>query len=660
MQTSLESISTSEDSPLQKNNHFKERAIDLINRTEVCEKDLVEFSLELRANPEIEVQANENLLTNDSFEIMQKSKLNPIFVFNLINIINIVNFVWNASKKTIDIFHKVLLELDIIFSYLENGEQIEYTLLSTIPLKFYEMIAEKGKNWFKNDYLFDESFLCSDRNISQIGLVYEESTIVQLNSLLDNKQIIAPRIMYYINHSTCKRLFEQSIFNRPENFLQLEKYTYNPKFHGYNEIDYSFILKEGAELSQNFIFNKVMENDKIQKYFNPNEEEKIKLPKDTNIFVEIKTAFNSPDLINDLKKDADRFANAYCNLAYNGLEKKYVKDKREYYLLYNNKREEALHYLPEKSTNKDKDKTLNKETKVLYNSNYVQIASIASLQNQIRSINYKLAISEKEKAQMKEDMESKMNSMESKIQDQNNELKDLKDQNKKMKEEMELKYKEQEDKIKKISAQNEIILFKTSNQVTLEVLVKNLVNGDNKPSSYYNIFLQMNKKYAELCSKVLENDNKIINVANKVIGEFILLGDEIKNFFEFLSLLNEKISKNTFVSCYYQAFKEMLLGKEWKSSYTPENLNKFDINLPKPTREIAKSILKFIVMLELSEELENNFFEAVLFYVTLLDDITYGTVFYLCSNPKDPKKTTINFIKILNNQLHDSLMPKLK
>lgn len=628
MQQSLESASTSEDMSLQRNNHYKERALDLMNKTEVCEKDLVEFSLELRMVPEIEVQTNEKLFVEDDFEMLKKQKLNPIFVLNLLNIINIANFLWNATKKTAAIFHRVLLELNIIFSYLQNGEQIEYALLSTIPLHFYEMIVEKGKNCFKNEYHFDEDYLSSDRNKTQIGLIYEESTISHLNSLLDDKQNIAPKIMYYIKHDTCKRLFGLSIFNRPENFLNLKNYTYNTQFHGYNEIDYSFSLKEDVELNQNFILNKVMDNDKVKKSFNPGETEKIKLSKNTNIFVEIKSSFNSPSLITDLTKVSDRFANAYKNLAYDDVEKKFVQNKREYYLLYNNKREDALYYLPKNSDNKDNEQTLTKNTKVIYNSNYVQIASIVSLQNQIRSINYKLDIVEKEKVQMKENIE--------------------------------LKFKEQEDKIGKLELQNKILPFKIMNQVTLKAIQKFLENGKNKPRTYYKEFNSMNKKYGDLCSKILDKDNIIINAANKVIGLVIFSADEIQNLFYFLDLINEKISNNTFVSCYYQAFKDMLLGTEWKASNARENLFKFNLSLKDEVKLCAKAIFKFIVMLELDKELENHFFEAVLFYITQLEDNIYNTVFYLCLDPNDVKKTTINVIKILNNQLHESLIPKLK
>ena len=177
MQQSLESTSVSEEIIQQKSNNYKERALELLNKNEVNEKDLIYFSNELRENPLIEVDVKENLLNTESFEIFEKDKLNPIFILNLINIINIVNFVWNSTKKNIDIFHKILLEVKIMFSFVPNKEQIEYVLLSTNPLHFYELVAEKGKSCFKKNYPFDKDYLSYDKNSAEIGLVYEANTV---------------------------------------------------------------------------------------------------------------------------------------------------------------------------------------------------------------------------------------------------------------------------------------------------------------------------------------------------------------------------------------------------------------------------------------------------------------------------------------------------
>ena len=192
--------------------------MELLRKNKVNEKDIIDFSFELRNNPLIEIEVKENILSNETFEIFEERKLNPIFILNLLNIITIANFVWNCSKKNINNFHKILLKLDIMFSFIHNKEQIEYTLLSTIPLHLYELIAEKGKSCFKKDYSFDKDYLSYDKNVAQIDLLYETNTIIQLNSRLNNKELNAPTIMYYLNHNKCIELFKNKIFNKPDNF----------------------------------------------------------------------------------------------------------------------------------------------------------------------------------------------------------------------------------------------------------------------------------------------------------------------------------------------------------------------------------------------------------------------------------------------------------
>lgn len=122
-------------------NNFKEIATDFMNKINTTEDELIKFSSELRLEPLVEIELRDELLNKNSFEMLGKTKLNPIFVLNLLNIITIINFVWNAIRKDILKFHKILLELKIIFSYIQNGEQIEYALLSTISVQIYELIA---------------------------------------------------------------------------------------------------------------------------------------------------------------------------------------------------------------------------------------------------------------------------------------------------------------------------------------------------------------------------------------------------------------------------------------------------------------------------------------------------------------------------------------
>ena len=638
MHQSLESTSVSEEIIQQKSNNYKERAVELLNKNEVNEKDLIDFSNELRENPLIEVDVKENLLNNESFEIFEKDTLNPIFILNLINIINIVNFVWNSTKKNIDIFHKILLELNIMFSFVPNKEQIEYVLLSTIPLNFYELVAEKGKSCFKKNYPFDKDYLSYDKNNAQIALVYEANTVTQLNSLLNKKELDAPTIMYYLNHNKCIEMFQNKIFNKPYNFLDL-KYDFNPKYHGYNEIDHSFILKENIELKQNLILNKVMENNEIIRYFNSNDKNGIKFSKDTNIFVEIKSNFDSSEYIIDLKDKSDRFSYAYGNAAFDGLERKFKREKSEYFLLYNNNREDAFEKLKKPlDDNKNEIDNTNsiKDINVLYNSGYVQIVSIVSLQNQIRSIN---------------------NKMDNMIEEREKEKLQIEDKMEKQKQEYKEKMESQQKIINQLLLDNKIHRFILSHLVNLDA-IKNIFEKLSSNRNAFNIFKMMNTKYKKLCSEVLEDDNKIINTADKIIGKFLTSKEEIEEFFNFLSLLDTKISENTYAENYYKAFKEMLIGTKWKKSYNPSNMRQLDIFSKTKYCDIIKNIIKFIVVLDMNPGLENQFFEAILFYVDEISkcDITCFNLFFIYSNKDDIQKTVINFIKSLNSQNHDSLI----
>ena len=645
MHQSLESSSTSEEYSQSKTNNYKERAMELLNRSNTGEKDLIDFSIELRKNPLIEVEVPEKLFTENTFEIFEKTKLNPVFILNLINIINIANFVWNCTKKNILLFHKVLLGLNIMFSYLPNNGQFEYVVLSTIPLLFYELVAEKGKNCFKKSYSFDKDYLSPNTNNTQIGLVYEANTVTQLNTLINHKKLDAPTIMYYLNHNKCLDLFKGSIFNRPENFSDLAYKSYFD-FHGYNEIDYSFILQENVELKQNLIFNKVVENNEIKTIFN-SDKDLIKLPKDTNIFVEIKTKFDSYDYITNLKPKSDTFLKAYGNLAFHGLEEKFKKDKSEYYLLFNSNRDDALRVLKnaqkvDKDDKKGNENEIsNKDINVLYNSGYVQIASIVSLQNQIRSINNKMVNmaeeSEKEKLQMKNDIAKQKEEFDDKLAKQKEELK-----------------KETDNLLKKMQINNEILKFIVSHPANLNSIEK-IYDSMSSKSTAFDIFKLMNKNYKTLCSKVIDNNNLIINLTDKLIGKILESKEEINDFRNLLFLLNSKISENTFVQRYYNALKDILTGPNWNN---PKNIKSIDLFSKSKNCEIIKNIFKFVTVLEMEELLENQFFEAVLFYVSeiSINDIGCYNLFVLYSKKDDMKKNVTSFIRSLNSEFHKSLV----
>ena len=674
MQPSSETTSGSEESNTLKIKNFKEKAIEILNNENISKDDIVKVSKEIRENPLFEIEVKEKLFDEKFFEMPEKSNINPVFMLNLLNLIVIINFVWNAVKKNIESFHKILLELNIMFSFMKNEEkpQYEYALLSTVPIKFYEIIAEKGLNCFKKDYNFNKDFLSSDRNIAQIGLGYQVNTISQLNSLFNEKEIESPNIMYYIYHDKCEELFKKLIFNRPENNLD-SQYTIDLSSHGYNEIDYSFILQDNIKISQNLIFNKVFDSNETIHFFNSNSQDNIELNKETNIFVEIKTHIKSKEIIPNLIKNSDLFSEAYKNPAFGGIENKFGKDKKEYYLLYNNQRSDAISEIGKLNLEKDKLK----DTKVIYNSGYVQISSIVSLQNQIRSMNMKIEkiIKDKENEKIKiiEEEEIKKKNMiemfNQEKQEINKKMLELFNQekqeiNKKMLElfnqEKEKMKKEFKEDVYKKYIEPKILEFRDSFKVDSETIKSKLEEEDeSKVAKNLMNFGIMQIKYSGLCDKVLlfDADNKILNSADKVIGKILKSEIEKKEFFELLSLLDIKISEKNFVSPYYEAFKSILTGPKWSPNYSPKNMGNLDIFSKSKFKDIIMKILGFIVVLEHDENLLNNFFEAVLYYVYNISktDISCLTLFTIYKRNNDLSTIVSKFIKSINTQNHDSL-----
>ena len=541
-----------------------------------------------------------------------------------------------------------------MFSYVlkNNDGEIGFALLATVPVHFYELIAEKGKKCFKGDYSFNNEFLSFDRNIAQIGLVYQENTIVQLNSMLNEKQTEAPNIMYFLCKEICTELYEKSVFNLPKNFLDLE-YKLDFCDYGIKEIDYSFILTDDIKIQENLIFNKVFENSQTSYFINTNSNESVlTLNKDTNIFVEIKSKLESKDAITKLIDTSDLFSQAYTNLAFDSIEQKFSKQKIEYYLLYDTKRNDAFPILQKL----EKEDQKIKNTKVVYNSGYVQIASIVSLQNQIREMNDKM---DKMKGEMKEREENIQNSLKQEKNKMSQEMKNSLEQEKnKMKEEMN---KEMEIRMKKIenkmSINQKVFEFKLQHKIDLKTIQDKLVNIKGVKDLLK--FASMNVYYTNLCKKILEidNDNNIIMTADKVIGKFLKSQDEIKEVFNLISLLDKKISEKKFVAPYYEAFKSILTGPNWNSKFTPKNFKCFDAFSKNNFKEIIVKILKYIVVLEYDEELENNFFEAILYYVYNISqtDISCYNLFYIYYNKDDLRATVSKFIKSLNEKNHDLL-----
>ena len=239
------------------------------------------------------IPVSKSLINASSFEISKKEKVNPIYFRNLLNVIQIINFVWIASKKSVGLFHNTLINIGLMLSYFFRNEKddkdgVDFALLTPIPNIVYDFIAKNGKNSFKspNNFNFDE-----DISDTQIDYVYKESSISQILSTFEPEKItICPNIIYYLEHNSAIKLFNEKIFDSPVYYTSLicdEK-----KFNGYNKIDMSFFLSETTKIKENHIFNivKKKNEDLIYKFYTSNASKEIMFEKGAGVFLELKTS----------------------------------------------------------------------------------------------------------------------------------------------------------------------------------------------------------------------------------------------------------------------------------------------------------------------------------------------------------------------------------
>ena len=86
-------------------------------------------------------------------------------------------------------------------------------------IMLYWHFARNGINSFKapNNFSFEEEFFRTYKSDTQIGYVYQENSVSQILSNLD----LFPKIMYHLEYSYKKELFNKNIFNSPANYLSL-------------------------------------------------------------------------------------------------------------------------------------------------------------------------------------------------------------------------------------------------------------------------------------------------------------------------------------------------------------------------------------------------------------------------------------------------------
>ena len=624
----MNSIASSNSNSTRENSFilYKDKALALINKEEVNEKELLSYSKELINLPIIEpiVEKSLSLFNQDSFEIFKKEKVNPAFIRNLLNIIEIINFIWLASKKKINIFHQTLMEIGIIFAFVYRNEKdtkngIDYVLLSPLPNIVFDIIAKYGKKCFDEADKFDfndELFSIND-NKKQIGIIYQESSIVQILSNFDlNKLIICPKIMYYLQYNFSKYLFNNKILNVPMNFLELT-HEEKKKYSGYNEIDLSFSILENVEIAENFAFNatKLKNNEFIIKNYDGINKNKIIFEKDSNIFIELKSSIKNLDInstIENFKKISNRFSSAYKNFAYSKIDNKLKKDKISYYLFYNDNKLELFNKI-------DYGMKLPNDIEIWFNSANVQLLSIVSLQNQIREINEKI-----------DSQNNEIFQLHNKIYQLNNEI---------------IKQNNENEKNILINEYKFAILDLKYLNIKEDSLIKIIEKyKNNKSINIFAVYHECNKlflKAIDLFEKINTPEGLII-LNDQIIG----LEEPPENYLYFIELLEKKIKGNTFAKKYYISYKNTLTGKDYIS--TNKKICHYLI-CEKEISNILKNIFKFIYFLDSNPELLNFLYGSILFYTVIIAkyDNKYLNIYNNLLDT-DIEKSIISIIETIN------------
>ena len=615
---------------------IKDRTTSLIKSETVNKKELEDCAQELM------------LIPQNSFEIFQKEKENPIFIRNLLNIIQVINFVWVASKNNVDIFHKTLLNIGIMFSYLfrnekDDNEGVDYGLLAPIPNIIYDFISKNGKYSFKSPdkFKFNEEIFSSDANDVQIGYIYKETSIIKIFSSFNPEKVtICPKIIYYMEHNSALKLFEQKIFDSPTNFKNL---IYNEKeFNGYNEIDMSFFLNEKTTIKENNTFNIIKEknNNYVYRSYDQDKPKDIIFEKDTNIFLELKTSCKNAtidDIVSKLSNMAQRFSFAYKNPAYSSLDKKFSKNSISYSVIYDSNRNSLVSQM-------FKFSDLKKEVEVYYNSVNAPISSIVSLQNQIRGVKKEITKLQEQTTDYQEQI-TKLQDLTTDYQEQITKLQeqttDYQEQITKLQEQM----KEFKDKQELDMNIMNLKIFNLSKEEIEKILGKCISEKSLSPLSDFEKYNQLFINASKILKKTLPFKDPIF-IIDRVLSETLPHSE----YLDFISLLNEKINQQTFAKIYYNHYKNAITGIK----YVITDGKEFDY--PKYSKEISdilKNILAFIYLLDKDPLLLNCFFASVLYYAfdVAKTDKRYSN-FYEKLKPSEIDKSVGFFINSLNSDFY--------
>ena len=604
-----------------------------------------------------------DFFTKDDFQILQNKLPSKLpFIINILNYINILNACLFYSENNIKLFHDLLKKIGSKFSFIERGGKekiVDFGLLTNFSGNIHPYILSKGETGFEDEELRDFAKKFYDTNKQDLGHLFESANKTYLlNQIQEKNYIEYPKIIYYLNKNSVKKMFDKQLFLYPKDYSLKDTKPDGSSFSGFNEFDICFKVENDIKIDENNNFNIVkLSNQNVIEKYNPQSNNKIEFKKDIIYFIEIKsnpTELSSNETIKDIKEKSETFLQFYNNNVYYNLKDENENKYENIFIC--NKNREAVAKVSE-----------GKNIKMLFSDKYISLNAISSLNTSIYNLNVKNESLKKDvEVLKKENIQQGKEISDLKIfkQKQENDIKSLNEQMGKKDNDIKLLNEQMGKKDNDIKSLNEQMGKKDNDIKTLNETILNMQaqltqikldydsleitkSKSTTPKENYSRLINLldNTAISEglvtSYAKIIFNDVKNISTKSinfigslynecgieysKISDDYLILSNQIilasvqasindENEDLKLRLLDyfEKRIKNSHFPGYFKALKEMFFGVQI------ENLNKnnLKINLTSDNIEAVITVVRNLLVME--EEYQKELIELK-FSITLLN-----------------------------------------
>ena len=599
------------------------------------EKFIEEIKMLLNNEVIIKKIVDFDFFTKDDFQILQNKLPSKLpFIINILNYINILNACLFYSENDIKLFHDLLKKIGSKFSFAERGGKekiVDFGLLTNFSGNIHPYILSKGETGFEDEELRDFAKKFYDSNKQNLGHLFEGANKTYLlNQIQEKNYIEYPKIIYYLNKSSVKKMFDKQLFLYPKDYSLKDTKSDGSSFSGFNEFDICFKVENDIRIDENNNFNIVkLSNQNVIEKYNPLSNNKIEFKKDIIYFIEIKnnpTELSSNDTIKDIEEKSETFFRFYNNNVYYNLKEENENKYENIFIC--NKNREAVAKVSE-----------GKNIKMLFSDKYISLNAISSLNTSIYNLNIKNESLKKDVEELKKEN----------IQ-QGKEISDLNIFKQKQENDINTLNEQMGKKDNDIKLLNETILNMQAQltQIKLDYVSLKITKSESTtPKENYSRLINLldntaiSKVIVTSYAKIIFKDDKNISTKNiNFIGslynecgiEYSKISEEYLNLSNQIILASLQASKNdenedlklrlleyfekrikiSHFPGYFKALKEMFFGVQI------ENLNKNNLKIYL-TSDIIEDVITVVRnLLVMEEEYQKELIELK-FSITLLN-----------------------------------------